>query len=995
MPLQPSLPVSTLKTPFIKGTLILMKIILFFLLIVLSVDSSCQIFSNAFELRYFSSDPKANGETDFKGETEWMNTEQRVSFLNDYADFGSRYFSNPSLDKEIVSDEEVERLINEIKPQPTTNIRRTIILNGWKAYGYKGGQNALKEEAIKYWKKDPGVKVTDGELEINNTTIEKSIKPLNWRFKIESNIRLIGNARFSIKLKDGDKTAISLVLDRRTYAAEMNDGSDLLSENGMEGVKLVIEGDMTQKRFNCYIDDTLIEDYTIMVDTSASAISTLWMESSGASFLDDLFIFNHTPGNNKNYPYFSKVILDENFESKPAPDGWQELAFNDSHWVQTDLPAVHGGLREKEENFYLRKKISVEDFESAFLQLEAVDPGGEVWVNNEVVAVINDRHPYEIDITKYLKKNKDNLIAIKVKPYKLNFPMPHTPTDPYIGWFLGRAQLLLTSKCVIKNVGITTEKIGQDALQLHNVIIQYPDRDFFQGTIEINYYPWFPKEGAKVASFTAEIKVRPRIENQFQFEFPVHFPQLWTSDSPTLYKVEIILKDNEGKPIDDYVTTTGIRVIEQREGTLYVNGKPEMLNGAQIMGFRTPIETTSKYHRSAPIETVAEEMLMIKKMGANLLRVHVHAEKDTVDGINDPRYAEFADQMGVYLIWQTAGFMREGEAWNIDFEGYPKYMRQVFNHPSIVMWEASNHPNEFKQHDISETHDFVEKIYQTIYSVDQSRLISPTSSWKHTHYANYNGTRDYQGNVITAVPEFNAVMNTRGSQDAYTGYGADWSKLRKAPDSWAASNLEANEKAYFNFEHEESIGQPNWSLEKGKPWYLIHSYEWGYDEGSIGRRLTTDEWRTSQAWQAFSAWESMKKQMLLGYDGFSWCTIRGGANMGTYQKPLIDNSRHPKLAYYTNHMVFQRTWAASNNVDVVYGPDDLITPVIHHIGEKHQVDLIIELKDLDGKIVDKKVFRNVGLTEGRSYQEVNGFSFKKVKDGVYAIEYHIRDSKRK
>src|SRR5690606_12438195 len=97
--------------------------------------------------------------------------------------------------------------------------------------------------------------------------------------------------------------------------------------------------------------------------------------------------------------------------------------------------------------------------------------------------------------------------------------------------------------------------------------------------------------------------------------------------------------------------------------------------------------------------------------------------------------------------------------------------------------------------------------------------------------------------------------------------------------------------------------------------------------------------------QAFSAWESMKKQMLLGYDGFSWCSLRGGANSGTYQKPLIDNLRHPKLAYYINQMAFQRTWAGSNNVDVVYGPDDMIEPVIHHLGEQQKVTLKVTLID--------------------------------------------------
>jgi hypothetical protein len=950
-----------------------------------------QNLSRTFEVRYFTSDPKANGETDFKGETEWMNTEERIVFLNEYADIASKYFNNPRLDKKIVTDAEINTLINSLKPQPENQIRNTISLNGWQSYGYKEGQDVATVNRIKLWEKHKGASVVNGELVLNNADVRKEIDPLTWRFKLESMIRFTDNSQVSFELKDKQKTAISVAINDRGILLNNKNQSKKVSLNRKEGSKLLIEGDLTRKKFNCYIDNELILDFTLMADTTIQSISGLNIISSGNVFLDDVFLFNHTPLDSRNYPYSSQVILDENFEPKIGPQGWQTLQFDDSHWKVADLPAVHGGIREAEENFYLRKKAFAGDFERAFLQIETLDPGGEIWVNNQVVAVINDRHPHEIEITDYLKNNQENLFAVKVKPYKLNFPMPHTPTDHNIGWFLGRTKLELTSKCVIKSVAVTTNKLEKNAVQSHKVSIHYPDREFFEGSIEINYYPWFPNEGNRIASFTSEIKVRPRVENEFVFDFPVENPVPWSPDSPHLYKVETILKDKDGNPVDDLVVTTGIRTIRQADGHLYINGKPEMLNGAQIMGFRTPIETIAKYNRCAPIETVAEEMLMIKKMDANLLRVHVHAEKDTADGINDARYAEFADQMGIYLIWSTAAFIREGEAWNIDFEGYPKFMKQVINHPSIVIWEASNHPNRFKLHDISETHDFVRNIYQTIYNADQSRLISPTTAWGHTHYANYDGTLDYEGNAITPVPEYMADLVTRGSQDAYTGYGAEWSKLRTAPTGFAASCLAANDKAYFNFEHEESIGQPNWELSRGKPWYLIHSYEWGYDEGSIGRLLTSDEWRASQAFQAFGAWEAMKKQMLIGYDGFSWCTIRGGANMGTYQKPLIDNLRHPKLAWYANKMVFQRTWAASNNVDVVYGPDDWIAPVIHHIGDRKKVDLVIELQNSKGKVLETKSFRNLDLQEGRSSLQLEKFRFKKSYEGIYSVHYTLTD----
>ena len=294
-------------------------------------------------------------------------------------------------------------------------------------------------------------------------------------------------------------------------------------------------------------------------------------------------------------------------------------------------------------------------------------------------------------------------------------------------------------------------------------------------------------EGEKVATMKQNIEIRPSVDNEIVLEMPVDNPVLWSPESPNLYRVEVILRDKEGREIDDYMLTTGIRTISQKDGNLYVNNRPEILKGAQILGSRYPVETMSKNYKCVSDETIAKDLMMIKEMNGNLLRLHVHAEKDTTDGINDPRYAEYADQLGVYLLWQTAAWIREGEAWNVDFEGYPKFMRQVCNHPSIVMWEASNHPNRFKLHDISDSHDFVTRVYRTLSAVDTSRLISPTSFWQHMHYGNYDGSLDKEGNPIVPNPVLMEKLMTRGSQDAYTGYGAKWTALRKAPNKWAAS----------------------------------------------------------------------------------------------------------------------------------------------------------------------------------------------------------------
>lgn len=238
---------------------------------------------------------------------------------------------------------------------------------------------------------------------------------------------------------------------------------------------------------------------------------------------------------------------------------------------------------------------------------------------------------------------------------------------------------------------------------------------------------------------------------------------------------------------------------------------------------------------------------------------------------------------------------------------------------------------------------------------------------------------DLEGNPLEASPWLLHPMMTRGIQDSYSGYDNPWSDIRNMPSPWARWTLAAKDLCYFNFEHEESIGMPNWSLARKEPWYKINSYEKNYEEGNIGTSLDFDQWRESQAYQAFGAWESMKMQLLMGTSGFSWCSLESGPNMFTYQKPLVDAFCVPKLAFHANRMAFQRLWAASDDVDTVYGPGDSITPVIFNLDGACTVRLEVQLQDEKGKVL-----------EGRSVTRLAPFRFRSRRSGCHFIVYQVQ-----
>jgi hypothetical protein len=719
-----------------------------------------------FEMRYLTKDSKADGVTDFHGDTEWFDTEQRVDVLGLYTDYASRFWGDPGLDRPLFTDADVLTRLATIKPQPSTSVRRTIRLDEWKAYGYKYG----KEGDIKArWEKwtSGGAKVENGCLVLDGVDATLNFKPLDWRFRIKASFR-------------GEPSGLNVSL-------LSNDGQPINLQIGSLK-ELEIYGDLVNHRLFLSSKGKTIKEIPCprTITVNGFSIGT----QKGKASVESIMLYNFTnhQEDDPSTPYWTEMVFDEDFEVVPSMNGWQDAGYDDSAWELVRLPSPHGGFRGAGEDYYLRTKVEVGGFKSAFLMMETLDPGGEVWVNGRPAAVLNGRLPRNIDVSEYLIPDSENTIAVKVKPYYTDATVFHAPNDHNFGWFLGRSELVLTDGTGHVSEGLvhTASLDGQVAVQHHKVTLKTDSARTWDGSLVVNYYPWFPEEGPCIASQENKVELRPKVDNDISIDIPLESPELWSSDSPKLYKVEMILKDSDGKPVDDLVTTTGVRLIEQKGGVLYINHRPDMLNGGQIFGYRLPLETVAVTVRCPTDETVLRELMMAKSLG-NLLRIHVHAENETPSGINDPRFAEFADQLGLYLIWQTSSWIREGEVWNVDIANYPVYMRQVYNHPSIVMWEASNHPNRFKNHGFSDSEDYINAIVPAIIGTDSSRLVSPTSFWQHMHYANYDGTLDIYGNAHAPNPWLTHRMMTRGSQDSYTGYDHDWSGLRNYPSGFAKS----------------------------------------------------------------------------------------------------------------------------------------------------------------------------------------------------------------
>ncbi len=306
--------------------------------------------SQSFELRYFSPDKTANGETDFKGATSVFTTEQRVEFLKQYAEAAKKQFNDPGLNTVVVTDDEVARALGKIKPQPRPEIRQHQALTDWKYLGYRAGQHLECERQLTRWQDEKGVERTQGHLKIGQRT-----EPLSWRFPSQA-------WRFSVswraKVPRKQETSFALSDRGRVPAATVGFGAngqlfyttarhqrvDTLSYTPGQWHQFRIELDLEGRensiaRYNLYVDDRLVADYVpieraIMERlaynrgfSSLGQVNTFAVQSPGGVALDDLLGVGYSMTGRGNYPFATETFLDETFDEKPDVAGWtnQEL----------------------------------------------------------------------------------------------------------------------------------------------------------------------------------------------------------------------------------------------------------------------------------------------------------------------------------------------------------------------------------------------------------------------------------------------------------------------------------------------------------------------------------------------------------------------------------------------------------------------------------------------------------------------------------------------
>ncbi len=391
--------------------------------------------------------------------------------------------------------------------------------------------------------------------------------------------------------------------------------------------------------------------------------------------------------------YASGAFDDGSWQTVTVPHDWaiygpfssrndmQNVAIlQDGQTEATEHAGRTGGLPFVGVGWY-RLKFSVPGFaegKKAYIVFDGAMSHAEVYLNGEKACFWPyGYNSFYFDATPFLMAGEDNLLAVRLE----NQPESSR-------WYPGagiyrNVHLIVADEVHVPVWGtqVTTPVVEEGFAKVKvRTAVEYPEgldpSSLSIMTVIVS------QRGNIVAS--NEKKLTQYDSGTFEQDFVVADPDLWSPESPILYKaVSRIYCD--GQQRDEYETVFGIRAIEVVPGKgLFINGKPEKFKGVCMHHDLGPLGA------AVNMAAIKRQIRILKGMGCNAIR--------TSHNMPAPELVQAADEMGMMLMVETFDEWRTAKCQN----GYHLYfdewaekdlvnvIRHYRNNPSVVMWCIGN-----------------------------------------------------------------------------------------------------------------------------------------------------------------------------------------------------------------------------------------------------------------------------------------------------------------
>lgn len=325
-----------------------------------------------------------------------------------------------------------------------------------------------------------------------------------------------------------------------------------------------------------------------------------------------------------------------------------------------------------------------------YINFDGVDSFFYLWINGKYVGFSkNSRNTASFDITPYLNKKGENVLAVEV--YRSSDGSFLEAQDMFrLPGIFRSTYLTLVPEVEINDLVVRTKSLreGNAVLDIQTSIRQHGKKELTGLTTEYRYYP--------VRLYTDDIEGEGKTVISGQELTGI---KAWSAEAPYRYVLTATLKDKKDRILDVRSTYFGFRTVEIKDTPasedefglagryFYVNGKPVKLKGVNRH------ETNPTVGHAITREQMLEEVMLMKRGNINHVRLSHYS--------NDPYWYYLADKYGLYLE-DECNIESHEYYYGKESLSHPKEWKAAHvarnmemvhahvNHPSIVIWSLGN-----------------------------------------------------------------------------------------------------------------------------------------------------------------------------------------------------------------------------------------------------------------------------------------------------------------
>lgn len=564
--------------------------------------------------------------------------------------------------------------------------------------------------------------------------------PLQWTANVKSE-----NQRFQILPVEGAENTYKIVWSANTNRRMMEKSGDQLNvsdEDESKGVttQFVFEETTEQPKADRphWSDETFFEENklpghtTFMPYANTAALQAdkeryarPWVDPQGAEWLSLNGVWNlKWTTELSNVPkddFYADNVDASKWDTISVPSCLEMKGYGDPYYInvgypfQDNYPNLDMAYNCKNSVASYRRTFTLPEGwtdKRVVLHFDGIYSAAYVWVNGQYVGYTQGaNNDAEFDLSKVVRQGENN-IAVQV--YRFSDASYLEGQDMWHMSGIHRdVYLYATPKTYIADHVITDDLAAPyiSAAVTVNVSMNNPSAEAVTKQVRARIInPEGEQVAEKVVDFAFEAG-QTNLQQEVAFN-SLSGIELWNSESPKLYTIELSQLAADGSEEMAFATKYGFRKVYTGAGKVYVNGKRVIFRGVNTQ------DTHPVHGRSIDVNTMLRDITMMKQANVNLLRTS-HMPRQ-------PKMYAMMDYYGMYCMdeadiechfnWEQSGnTISSARTWRPQYiDRTIRMVQRDRNHPSVLFWSLGNE---------SGVGSNLAATYDTLKIVDPSRMV--------------------------------------------------------------------------------------------------------------------------------------------------------------------------------------------------------------------------------------------------------------------------------